>query len=534
MTTAPKEAIAKARGLKWRAAMERSERVGSRLQPVAVASLLVIGVVARFVTKSDLWLDEALTVNVAKLPFGRIAPWLRHDGAPPLFYWLLHLWASAFGTSDVAVRMLSGVLGVAALPFAFHAGKRAGGRVTGWLCVIALAVNPYAIRFATETRMYGLEILLVFAAIVCVRRALDRASAGRLAAVAILAAALVWTHYWCLSLVGACGLVLLIAAMRATGTRRATALRVFGAVVVGALSFAAWLPAFFYQAAHTGTPWATPQLPPIPIGRSILEFAGGDHSEGWVLVYVAVAFIVVGILGHPTERGTIEIDPHTHSSVAGEGIVGALGLVCGATIAYVGGSGFQPRYSAAILPFFILIMARGISLLINHRLRFVIVAIVVLTGFGGIVRNVGENRTQAGAVATAILQRAHTNDVVVYCPDQLGPATHRILARAPLAQLHEIAYPNTGGVALVDWVDYQDRINAVSPEAFARRVLKVSGDRALIFVVTSPGYITHAQRCDEITTALVELGHRRRRTLIASDAETFEHMGVDVLGRRNA
>jgi uncharacterized membrane protein len=47
-------------------------------------------VVLRFVTRSDLWLDEALTVNLAKLPLSDLREALRHDGAPPLFYVLLH------------------------------------------------------------------------------------------------------------------------------------------------------------------------------------------------------------------------------------------------------------------------------------------------------------------------------------------------------------------------------------------------------------------------------------------------------------
>ncbi len=496
----------------------------------ALAAVIVIaGIAARFVTRSDLWLDEALTVNIARLPLTQIAPWLRHDGAPPLFYWILHYWTSWFGTSDAAVRSLSGVFGVLCLPLAYLCGKRVGGRNTAWLCVVLLAVNPFAVHFATETRMYALEIFLVFAGVLATRTALIAPTVFRLAIVAMISAALVWTHYWCVSLVFGAGVVVVTVAWRTRGAARRAAVRVSAAIALGAATFALWLPAFFYQSAHTGTPWATPQLPPIPVARTILEFSGGDHSEGWLLVYVAVALLVVGLFGHATGRGTIEIDFRSHSSVVGEAIVGAIGLVLGSTVAYVGGSGFQPRYAAAVLPLFVIVLARGVSLLPGAKAQIGVLVIIVISGAAGIARNVTENRSQTGEVATAIAQSAHRGDLVVYCPDQLGPATHRLLSRATTVPLTEVAYPSRSNVQLIDWVDYVARLDRVTPEQVARATLRRVAARSTIFVVTSPGYITHAQRCDAYVAALADIGNRRARPLVVPNPETFEHAGVVAL-----
>ena len=41
---------------------------------------------------------------------------LKHDGAPPLYYYLLHFWISLFGQSNDAVRALSGIFAVLTLP----------------------------------------------------------------------------------------------------------------------------------------------------------------------------------------------------------------------------------------------------------------------------------------------------------------------------------------------------------------------------------------------------------------------------------
>ena len=508
-----------------RSACEPAFRLVERVSPIVVVVALVAATVARFLTRSDLWLDEALTTNISRLPIGEIGPWLRHDGAPPLFYWMLHGWMTLFGTSDVAVRSLAGVFGVAALPLAFVVGKRVGGSTTAWIALIVLACNPYAVRFATETRMYGVEIFLSFLGILAVRRAFERPQHWRLLLVALVAAALVLTHYWALSLVAVSAGYALLVAWRSVDLRPA-ALRVFVAIGVGAASFLVWVPNFLYQAKHTGTPWAVAQLPPIPIARSILEFVGGDRTEGWALVYVAVALLIVGVAGHATERGTIEIDIRTHSSVAPEAFVGFFGLAIGATVAYAGGSGFQARYVALILPFFVIVVARGISLLGNARVRSGTVAFVMLAGAAGVARNITDSRTQGGDAARVILRAATAGDVVVYCPDQLGPSVHRVLERSPSKQLVEMAYPNRRDVALVDWVDYTSRLDAVSAVDSARTVLAFVPSGANIFVVTSAGYITHAQRCDEFVDALAVQSKRQRKLLLASDPEVLEHANV--------
>lgn len=506
-------------------------RVVDRVSPAVVVCALAAAVVARFVTKSDLWLDEALTVNISQLPLREIGSWLRHDGAPPLYYWMLHGWMEIFGTSDVAVRALAGMFGVAAIPAAYFVGKRAGGRTTGWLTVIVFALNPYAIRFATETRMYGVEIFLVFVGILAVRRACDQPTTMRLLLISVVSAMLVFTHYWSLSLVLVSAIYMLAVAWRSPKLRPA-ALRIVTAIGVGTSTFVVWLPNFLYQAEHTGTPWAVPQLPPIPIARSILEFSGGDRSEGWAFVYLAVALLVVGVAGHSTTRGTIEIDIHNHSSVAPEATVGFFALAVGAIVAYVGGSGFQARYVALILPFFVVVLARGISLFENARVRSGVVAFVMLVGAVGAGRNVVESRTQGGDAARSILRAASSGDIVVYCPDQLGPSVHRVLQRSTNVALVEMSYPNNRRVDLIDWVDYTKRLDAVSPSDAARTVLAFAPSNANIFVVTAAGYITHAQLCDEFLDALATQGQRDRTLLLASDPEVLEHANVIELSPR--
>ena len=140
----------------------------------AIALVVAAGVVARFLPRGSMWLDEALSANIAELPLGDIRDALERDGHPPLYYVLLHVWGSIVGWSPWALRALSGLFGVAALPLAWWAGLRVGGRPgadgqsdpirsrrTAAAALVVLAALPFAIRYSSETRMYSLVMLLV-------------------------------------------------------------------------------------------------------------------------------------------------------------------------------------------------------------------------------------------------------------------------------------------------------------------------------------------------------------------------------------
>src|SRR4029077_7738560 len=114
---------------------------------VAVCAVVAAGILLRFLTSSPLWLDEALTVNIARLPLSKIPNALRHDGSPPLYYVLLHWWIAVFGSSDVAARALSAVFAIATLPLIWVAGLRIGGRRMAVAALVLLAASPFATRF---------------------------------------------------------------------------------------------------------------------------------------------------------------------------------------------------------------------------------------------------------------------------------------------------------------------------------------------------------------------------------------------------
>ena len=165
------------------------------LAGIGIGVIVAAGLVLRFWTRSGLWLDEALTVDVARLPLHEIPTALKHDGAPPLYYYLLHFWMDLFGQSNDAVRALSGVISVLTLPVAWLCGRRFGGRVEAWTVLVLLASAPFAVYYATEARMYTLVIFLTGCGFLALQRAVSVPRPGNLVAVAVVTAALLYSQY---------------------------------------------------------------------------------------------------------------------------------------------------------------------------------------------------------------------------------------------------------------------------------------------------------------------------------------------------
>jgi hypothetical protein len=491
---------------------------GSTPRWLVVAAVLVIvaGVVMRFVTVSEMWLDEALTVNIARLPLGDIPDWLRHDGAPPLYYFMVHVWTDAFGTSNLAVRSLSGILSVATLVPMWFAGRRIAGRTGGWIAVLILASSPFAITFGSEARMYSLVMLLVTIGYLALRRLLEHPSLGRQAVVALVTALLLYTHYWSFYLLAAVGGILVWQALRgADAERRHAARSALVAMVAGAITFLPWIPTFLYQSEHTGTPWGDPIFMTASFAFALRDFAGGEHSEAYAFLVVLITLTIVAVFGRAIDRYRIELDVRTRPGVRVEAGLWVVTLLLGGAAAFVTRGTFAGRYASVLYPLFVLVLAYGVTVFADRRVRVVLVAIVAIFGLGSGLRVVLDDRTEARPVADAIRAGAKPGDVVVYCPDQLGPSVSRLLGGERLVQL---TFPVGARPELVDWVDYKERRTRVNSNTFAQGVLDRAGpDRTIWYVVAVQYRGGNEGQCDAIQHSLSAARPDGRQLVPAND-----------------
>jgi hypothetical protein len=169
-----------------------------------------------------------------------------------------------------------------------------------------------------------------------------------------------------------------------------------------------------------------------------------------------------------------------------------------------------------VFPLALLLAAYGVSRLPRGSIQVAVVAALALLGLARGVDNWLTQRTQGGEIARYIAANGTPGDVVAFCPDQLGPSVARVLPDG----FDTLTFPAGGSPRFVDWVDYEQKIDAADPAAFAERLDARAGD-ATVWLVWSGGYRTLDDRCETIADGLQ---HRRPGgTAVVASGTEFEH-----------
>ena len=318
------------------------------------------GLVFRFWTQSHLWLDEALSVNIARLPVGDIPEALRHDGHPPLYYWLLH-------AVDLGVRRRrrrgAGALGrVRRRGTAAHLVRRQARRRPNGRVARGRAAGPEPLGIPLRDR--GPDVLaivaLALAAYLLVTKALEDDALWWLVGVALVTAAL--------------GAHPLLGAVPRRGRLRARRAAAEVAVdvsvcdsgarclmAIGCLAFVPWLPSFAYQAAHTGSPWAKP-IRPSTILTITTNDLGGVGSEGQVVGSVLTLLVLLALFAVAGTAGGTSISTCTPCRRCGSELaVRGLTVVFGVLAILVTSGTYESRHAVVFVPFLLLAAAVGVT-----------------------------------------------------------------------------------------------------------------------------------------------------------------------------
>ena len=163
----------------------------------ALAGIVLLGAALRLWQLGDrsLWIDEALTVRHLDGDLGRVLERMREEDAAPLYPLLAWCWSQAFGLSEVALRSLPALLGIATIPVVWAAGARLAGRRAGALAALLAAVSPFLVWHAQDARAYALLILLSAVAFLAFLHVLDGGGGRWAAAWAGASVLAVLTHY---------------------------------------------------------------------------------------------------------------------------------------------------------------------------------------------------------------------------------------------------------------------------------------------------------------------------------------------------
>ena len=236
--------------------------------------------------------DEGASLNVASLPVSEILAHfadLTVDAHPLTYYLGLKAWIRVAGESDVAVRLLSVLVGILTVALAYYVGRRLFPRSGAALLTALVALNPMLNTESQDVRSYALGVMFAVAALGALLKLAEAGALNRRKYFLIALAALTLMSYSHL----AGGMLLPGFALAAVwGGRWAKSRRwLVGAVVIAGMVYAPYLlsvyqagsgrpslplwewPAFFAQAIYRLWLYRAPL--PAPAGQWILLAALG-------------------------------------------------------------------------------------------------------------------------------------------------------------------------------------------------------------------------------------------------------------------
>ncbi len=483
---------------------------------VVAAIGILFGAVFNFLPMSPLWLDEAQSASIADESFSSLVDALRRDGHPPFYYLLLGLWIDLLGNSDFILRAFSGLLGCLAIVMTWFTSRMHMGKKGAVLAASLIASSPFSIRYATEVRMYSLIIFLLLCVYLNFYKATQKANGKNGFFYALSIACLLLTHYWSLFLISVLILTLLVKAKTTSGKEKKNYRSLIMWSLGACVPFAFWLPVFFEQLKHTGTPWANAPRPTVVLALTLEAFGGGKGSEA-LLVAVALSLLVaLGTFTRINEKGSgLEIGFSELSWLRRILLISVCTMVFGSAVSLLTDTAFQGRYGVFFFPFVIFASAVGLSRLPSKAMLSLLTLLLLLSSVS-VARELSRDRTQLGEIAAVINSEGKQGDSIVFCPDQLAPAGNRALGDG----YQFFTYPTLGQGERIDWYDYRKRNLESSPSLVTENFLSRSTSQQNIWLVWIDGFESFGKQCSLFRSELNRwLGGGE--TLVNADGEEY-------------
>ena len=298
------------------------------------------------------WMDEAGTLGMEQHPLHELLRFAAEDVHPPLYYFLLYCWERIpFGLDwTVQGRLLSvlfALLGTVALDWQW--GARLGDRAR-FLLLGLWTLSPCLLLYSRMSRSYTLQALLAILAVGTLLEFAEKRTWRRGAWLAVWLCAALYAHY-------AAGIALIATANLTLFYRR----RWRDALIIDSALALAYLP-WIWQLIASLDSWGSgarsytltgSRLMDIPVKFVYwaVSFVMGEANPDAILLLGGLLLPLVGWICWKGARRTPEL-----AWVAG--ILAAIGFVGVARwVSYP----FVPARMLFVLPFFLILVARGID-----------------------------------------------------------------------------------------------------------------------------------------------------------------------------
>ena len=384
----------------------------------------------------SLWTDELITLEFIRR-YSTVELFVEIPLSQPhlpLYYVLLDLWVGAFGTSATALRALSALFSILAIPLLYLVGRDLFDETAGLVAALVFALTRFHVYHAQEVRMYSLVALLTAASLwLFVRLFEDGATRRTTVAYVLTTVGLLLTHPFAALVVVAEGSYVVFRLLTGQWAPRSLTVGT-GVAAVGLVPIAA-------MALHrvgldllnsTPFPYIPPATPRLVAGVTLQFFA----QTSIFLAMVFVGALVVGNLTLGLTDGCVSKslsrnprttlrELRTRISVSDEPGVELLVVWLGATfllpivVSWVLFPVFWPRYVLPASLGLYLLVGRGVSRLQRPPLRLMMVALLLVGIVPVTAYDLTTDTREQWDEATAYIEREASPGALVIVADQI-------------------------------------------------------------------------------------------------------------------
>ena len=425
------------------------DRVATNNSPhrdaLLLAGIIAIGGVLRLLHLGapSFWLDEALSVAYARLPWAQFAHLMQSRELNMLPYYLILRGWLHLGAAEWVVRSLSAICSIATLPLFYALGARLFGSRVGLIAVLLLALNPYHIRFAQEARGYSLMLLLVTASTLLLVHGIESSPRRRsivwtsYVATAVLAA---YAHFYATLVIAAEWASVAIARPRGAPWKRLA----LSACAIGILLVP--LAAFVLLGHADPAEWI-----PAPNWKRVeflvYSLLGGDNTHGARIVAWPVYSVVLIAAAASTRDAWRKRDREQamwHYTLVVSGAALPILLVLAASI-------FKPifvdKYLMGCLPFVVMLVAVGAERLRPRALSLGATAVLLAISAHALVSYYRSSGKDDWRDATRyVLDSSRAGDAALFYPSYaVAPFDYYRALHDSSSQSVSVVYPGTLG-----------------------------------------------------------------------------------------
>ncbi len=349
---------------------------------IALVALTAVAFALRLAVPRGIWLDEAISIHQANLGLQDMFENLQYgDRHPPLHHVVLWLTVKALGDGEGAVRLPSLIAGTLVVPALYLLGRELYDRRTGLVAAAFGMASPLLIWYAQESRMYAFVTLFGLLALLTQLRVFRNPSMLNWAAYILATAALLWSHYFGLLLIGVQQLIwvgMLVYTWRAREPIRALALGFVYSLAVLAMQLVPLLTfaqrQFDSTAGAAGSPAGTfESLSFYAVVSNIAWALWGYHPDGTTELLAAgwplLLLLSLLLLGRGGSRQTIIL-----------GVAAITPILILIVVALFDRELFEVRYFLVAVPLLFLLIARLVTGWIRRPgARLAVAGVIVLT-----------------------------------------------------------------------------------------------------------------------------------------------------------